>query len=217
MTATIIPAAWGAVLSTGLALLNLYDRTRARPIIRAHVTMASRRALEEPRFVAASVRTGRYDDEEVREFYVEFRVENYGAKPLSLLHIYIETAKNLAYITPEGLPVVLEGQTAATFEVQKEHFDTLDSETRERRKPEIREIGFVDGLDRRYPVPKRRLQDLLDRSLALPTTMAVYVRKEHPENRVLAFQVVNPAIIKSRSTKKFNFLRNRLLFWRSTA
>jgi hypothetical protein len=212
MTATIILSAWGALLSTGLALLALFDRTRARPIIRAYVQMASRRASEEPRFVTAPVRTGRYDDEEIREFYIEFKVENHGTKPLSLQHVYIETAKNLSYITPEGLPIVLEGQTSTTFEVQKEHFDTLDVETGERRKPEIHEVGFVDGLDRRYPVPKKQLQDILGQSLIFPTTMAVYMRKEHPEDRVLAFQIVNVAVIKSRSSKKSGVRKNIILF-----
>jgi hypothetical protein len=214
MTATIILSAWGAVISTGLALLTLFDRTRAKPIIRTYARMASRRASEEPQFVTASVRTGRYDDEEVREFFVEFRAENHGTKPLSLLQIYIETEKNLAYITPEGLPVVLEGQTAATFDVQKEHFDTLDVETKARRKPEIHEIGFVDGLDRRYPVPKEQLQDVLNQSLTLPTTIAAYMRKEHPEDRVLAFKIVHPGVLQSRSTTKPKFRQNRLLFWR---
>ena len=87
-------------------------------------------------------------------------------------------------------------------------------ETRERRKPEIYEIGFVDGLDRRYPVPKGQLENILDESLTLPTTVTVYVRKEHPEDRVVAFQVVNPGIIQTRSTKKPRFRQNRLLFWR---
>ena len=211
-TATIILSAWGAVLSTGLAVLTFFDRARARPIIRAHAQIVSRRALEEPRFVTASVRTGRYDDEEIHEFYVEFKAENHGTKPLSVQHIYIETEKQLSYVTPDGLPVVLESQTTVSFEVQKEHFDTIDVGTKERLKTKIVEIGFVDGLDRRYPVSKKQLQTILDQSLTLPTTMAVYVRKEHSADRVLAFNVVNPAIIKRRSAKKSAF-RPKLIFW----
>lgn len=126
--------------------------------------------------------------------------------------IYIETEKQLSYVTPDGVPVVLEGQTAVCFEIQKEHFDAINVETKERLKSKIFEIGFVDGLDRRYPVSKKQLHNILDQSLTLPTTIAVYVRKEHPEDQVLAFKVVNPAIIKRRSAEKSAF-RQKLILW----
>jgi hypothetical protein len=86
--------------------------------------------------------------------------------------------------------------------VQKEYFDSIEVATGQRIKPDVRETGFVDGLDRRYPVPKKELKELINESLSLPTTWAVYIRKEHPEDRVAAFQVVNPAMLITRSRKE---------------
>ena len=203
MTVTMIVSVWGASLSTILAMLTFFDRTRARPIVRTFVFLTSRRALEKPEFITALVRINpREDWEERREFYVEFRAENHGTKPISLHHIYIDTPKNLFYVTPEGLPVVLEAQSRAVIMVQKEFFDDMDISTLERRSPAILEIGFVDGLDRRYAVPRRQLGNLLARSLELPTGQAVYKRKDDSGSKVLAFQFQHPAVVQPRSEVK---------------
>jgi hypothetical protein len=200
---TLFLSVWGAALSTLLALLTLFDRTRARPIIRAHAKIQFRNASESPRFTTASVKTGPYTDEYLKEIYAEFRVENHGTKPLSLHHIYVEELQgNLVYISPPGLPLVLEGESSATFEIQKEHFDAIDIATQQRVKSTVKEIGFVDALDRRYPVPKMELSELLDESFDLPTTRAIFARKDHEEHKVVAFQMVHNSIIMLRSKPK---------------
>jgi hypothetical protein len=80
MEISFLLSLWGATLSTVLGFLAIIDRFRARPIIRAHAKAQSQVVREEPRFVSASVRTGHYDDLEIREFYIEYRVENHGTK-----------------------------------------------------------------------------------------------------------------------------------------
>jgi len=205
MEAIFYLSAWGAGLSTILAVFSLYDRTRSRPIVRASAEIVSRSVEADGQFVTAKVKMGPYGDEQLREFYIEFKAMNYGSKPISLQHIYIETAKNLSYLTPDGLPIVLEGQTSALFKAQKEHFDSISLKTKEREKNEILSIGFVDGLDRRYPVPLRQLQAILEESMTLPTTIALYSRKEAPDDLVIAFQTVAPVVIKPRSEQVFSF------------
>ncbi|MEA2841921.1 MAG: hypothetical protein QOF41_3251 [Methylobacteriaceae bacterium] len=218
MEITLLLSLWGATLSTALAVLIILDRARARPIIRAYAKLQSRNAQEDAQFVTALVKTSPYGHTETMEFYVEFRVENHGTKPLSLRQIYIEDGPdNLLYISPPGLPLVLEGQSSATFEIQKEYFDDADLITRERRNADVREIGFVDALDRRYAVSKKQLREILGRTVVLPTTRAVFQGKEHPEDRVIAFKAVHPAIIMRRSKKPLRLreqLRHRLLSWR---
>jgi hypothetical protein len=146
------------------------------------------------------MKSGPHDDVYIFEFYVEFRVENHGTKPLSLHHIYIEHENgNLFYITPEGLPLILEGQSSAIFEIQKEYFDDLDFSTKERREPDVREIGFVDALDRRYPVPRKQLEGVMSQSLALPTTRAFFARKDDPDKRVVAFKTIHSQTMMRRS------------------
>jgi hypothetical protein len=214
---TLILSSWGAALSTALAILTFFDRTRARPIIRACATMRSQNASENSQFVTAPVKVGSYDDVHIYEFFVEFRVENHGTKPLALHHVYIEHENgNLIYITPDGLPLVLEGQSSAKFEIQKEYFDDRDITTQERRRPDLQDIGFVDALDRRYSVPKKQLEEVLNESLLLPTTRAVYAQKNNPERRVLAFKAIHPQTMMRRSRpmndlKFFSF--RRLRFW----
>jgi hypothetical protein len=99
------------------------------------------------------------------------------------------------------LPLVLEGQSSATFEIQKEYFDNIDFDTKERCKEELNSIGFVDALDRRYSVPKKQMEEIIDESLTLPTARAFYARKDHPEHRVLAFQTIHAQTIMRRSKK----------------
>jgi hypothetical protein len=201
---TLLLSLWGAALSTLLAILTLFDRTRARPIIRAHARIQLRNASDSPRFMTALVKTGPYDDEFLKEIYAEFRVENHGTKPLSLHHIYVEEGEqgNLVYISPPGLPLVLEGESSATFEIQKEHFDAIDIPTTQRIKSKVNEIGFVDALDRRYPVPKKELSELLDESFDLPTTRKLYARKDNEERKVVAFQTIHNSIIMRRSESR---------------
>src|SRR5258705_13786211 len=83
---TLVLALWGAALSTLLAILTLFDRTRARPIIRAHARIQLRNAPESPRFMTASFKMGPYDDEFLNEIYAEFLVDNIVTKPLSEHH-----------------------------------------------------------------------------------------------------------------------------------
>jgi hypothetical protein len=200
---TLFLSMWGATLSTLLAILTLLDRTRARPIIRAHAKIQFRNVRGEPKFVCRTFKTGRYDDTETQEIFAEFRVENHGTRPLSLQHIYVEEEKgNLNYITPDGLPIVLEGQSSAKFEIQKEYFDAIDFSSKERIIANVIEIGFVDALDRRYRVGKKETNLLLCESLFLPTTRALFRRKEHPEDVVSAFQTVHKAILTRRSQKE---------------
>lgn len=100
-----------------------------------------------------------------------------------------------------------KGKHLLNFAIQKEHFDTIELGTKTRSKPEILQIEFVDGLDRRYPVSEKQLRDLLDQSLKLPTTVAIYKRKAHEEDQVLAFKIVNPAKVMLRSVKEPGFPR----------
>lgn len=212
MEITLLLSLWGAALSTVLAVLAIVDRTRARPIIRTHAKIQISNVRERSKFTTASFKTGRYDDSVVQEIFVEFRAENHGNKPLSLQHVYIEDGNgNLNYITPEGLPLILEGQSSSKFDIQKEYFDAIDIPTRQRVIGDVIEIGFVDALDRRYPVSKKELDLILRESLSLPTTRAVYVRKEYPEDLVVAFQGVHEAILTRRS-RTANHLSRKLPF-----
>jgi hypothetical protein len=165
-----------------------------------------------------SVNQGPYGDQALNEIYAEFRVQNYGTKPLSLQHIYVEENEgNLIYISPAGLPLILEGESSATFEIQKEHFDAVDIPTGGRINAGVLETGFVDALDRRYPIPKAELDQLLDESLKLPTKRAVFARKEQPESKVVAFQTGHSAIIIRRSEKSSRTSRTFPFGFRSIA
>jgi hypothetical protein len=184
-----------------LGVLTLFDRMRSRPIIRANANIAFCRLREKPVFVTAKVQTGSQEQDAVdHEIYVEFQARNYGNRPLSLHHIYIEDSKdNLSYITPDGLPMVLEPQSSAVFMIQKEFFDEIDVRTRERLIGDVIDTGFVDALDRRYPVPKKRLLAVLNESATLPTGKALYKRNDDPE--MVGFQVVHSANMMRRSSR----------------
>jgi hypothetical protein len=214
---TTILSIWGASLSTVLGLLTIYERTRTRPIIRTDASIEYCRARETPLFVVGALQTGPFETDVIEhEIYVEFKAQNYGGKPLSLHHIYIEDAKgNLSYIDSEGLPIVLEAHSSATFMVQKEYFDDIDISTGRRVMGDVVEIGFVDALDRRYSVRRKRLLAILKDSLTLPTGKALFKRKDHPEYVVAAFTIVHNAVIthrspsQKRSDRLFGLLRRR--------
>ncbi|MEA2909348.1 MAG: hypothetical protein QOJ15_1429 [Bradyrhizobium sp.] len=65
-----------------------------------------------------------------------------------------------------------------------------------------------------YPVPRKQLNEILEESLTLSTTCEVYQRKDHPEDRVLAFQAIHPGTVQNRSTNDVGRIRHWLMPWR---
>jgi hypothetical protein len=99
------------------------------------------------------------------------------------------------YIYSDGLPCLLEGQSSATFSIQKEFFDGVDISANERIVGEVKEAGVVDTLDRRYPINRRNLARLLKESFDYPTTIALFVQKGHPDRVVASFPIVDRGAI----------------------
>lgn len=185
-------ALYGAALATLLAVTQCASawRRRTRVRIEAHLEHQTTDAVGTP------VILGRGGDTRTEYIAIRLTARNVGGRPVQVMGVLIESLDlesatfHTRQITPEAvLPVVLDPGSATEMVIQKEHLDLLESCTF---------LGIVDGTGRRHGVPRDQATQLVRQSWVLPTRVSVFQRKGKPEERIVAYQAMDPARLASR-------------------
>ena len=184
-------ALYAAALSTLLALGQAVNSWRQR----SRITVSATMAYAPSGTYGTPVRVQRGKDLLDEVVSVSITIRNIGGVPVQVLGVLLEDLVadrlNVVQITPHGLPVVLDPGTTTMVQLEKEHLDDLAACTF---------IGVVDGTGHRHSVVNPR--SLIEDSWRLPTRLAVYQRRDEPADRVVAFQVADPAILTTRPARR---------------
>lgn len=158
-------AIWGAILSTVLAVIYVYDKIMDKGKVYVHADIER---LDHPNSPHPP------DPHEKFENRVRLTVINCGRRAVQVLGIVlIEAASDEKWImhkiTPSGFPVVLEPETTIepVITIQWLHY----------HKNAIW-LGVVDALGRMYGLSRAELESLLDEAEQLPSTVLWAVRKD---------------------------------------
>jgi hypothetical protein len=195
MDAGTIVGIYGAALSSMLAGYQVITQIRDRPRLKVTADFRFQPLKESQKDAAVgtptNIRRGR--DVHLEEVLVVFTISNEGGAALQIFGVVVESLTkdliSISEITQSPLPHVLEPRTSIRVPIQKEFID---------QNPAITFLGIVDALGRRHGIPRERARDLIFRSWSLPTRVAVYQRRDDPDEKVRAFQARTPASISSR-------------------
>lgn len=174
-TISLTIAIWGAILSTILAGLKVYNLIRDKGDIRVHAAVYRRDSPDEPE--------RKFDNT------VGVTIANHGRRAVQVLGVFFIDRWNGKYnasqIIPDGFPIVLQPETAIEAEVQIQwlHY----------RKPVIW-FGVVDALGRLYGLIDEELEGLLRQAEEAPSTVVWFQRKDDPGKKVMAFQPKDKAV-----------------------
>lgn len=204
-------AAWGAVLSTMLAVLQISTWRNARPrlTVTCQPMFKSVNDNDSDTFgTIVDVKQG--GDILKNEMVIEFIVTNHGDKAVQVSAVVIESVDQRLlgtfHVSAKPLPIVLEPRTSEIIEVQKEHIDMTDS---------ISFLGVVDATGRRHAAPRDQSIRLTEACWAAPTRVKWFRRKDDPSVAVRAFQAKSNSRFKQRELK--NRERIKVLVSRATA
>jgi hypothetical protein len=174
-TISLTIAIWGAILSTILAGLKVYDLIRDKGDIRVHAAVYRRDCPDEPE--------RKFDNT------VGVTIANQGRRAVQVLGVFFIDRWNGKYtasqIIPNGFPIVLQPEMAIEAEIQIQwlHY----------RKPVIW-FGVVDALGRLHGLSDEELESLLHQAEEAPSTVCWFQRKDDPDKKVIAFQPKDKAV-----------------------
>ena len=189
MDLKLILAAYGAVLSTSLAVLTLVKFLRDRPSISVEATTVFSPSSEGADTHGILICVKRGDDELWEEVDIELCIRNSGDKACQICDVFIEQENVIQQIRPEGLPVVLEPRTQSVVRVQPEYFaPKVMGEKRELVPDSILAAGVFDALGEKHSILSENFEKLVDQCATLPVRTSVYQHKE-TGNHVIAFKV----------------------------
>ena len=190
---------WGAVVSTAIAILQIFKAIREKPQITIDADTIHIPSSESESTHGVLVQVKRGDDLLWEEIDVELAIRNSGYASLQITNIFIETNSYIQQIYPDGLPVILQPRTSVTVRVQPEFFAPVSLKNFGGNKYELIDdelisAGAFDGLGKKHKINKKRLSLLNKKINELPLRRGIYKNKKRG-NVVIAFQAKDKAKI----------------------
>lgn len=198
----LIIGLWGAVIATALAVLEIAKSLRDKPRVVPRFQLLMIPSREDAQTHGLVVRTQRSHDILWEEADVEVSVANEGRVPIQIASVNVETERSIHQIVPDGLPVILEPNTAQSVLVQPELLAPLtvsqgEQEAKNMIPIEVIEIGVMDALGKKHSISKADRNKIVGHCRALPLRTAVYRHKD-TGNLVTAFQSADTARLVSK-------------------
>jgi hypothetical protein len=191
----LVLAIYGAILSTGLALLTAIKFLRERPRISVECIPLCRTAREGSETHGVLVRVLHGDDVLWEEADVEIRVCNAGTQACQVTDVFVETATEVQKIRPNGLPVILEPRTSCSVYVQPEYFvPKTPTESEGLIDIPVEAVGVYDALAKKHRISRGNLATLVRWCAELPVRTSLFRHKD-TGNVVVAFKAKDPATI----------------------
>lgn len=191
-------AVYAAGLSTTTALVGFARMIRDRPSVAVHAAFAFA-SLSQDAEAAATTRGTLVEMHEQGLMYectVTLRIVNRGRRAVEVVAVLVE---GLSYadsptisaheIRPQGLPAVLEPLSSIETTIQKEHFD---------QNHLLLFLGVVDALGHRHAADDDDVRKMLETNQTLPTSIAVFQRRDDPAKKVTAWSTKDATALTTR-------------------
>jgi hypothetical protein len=147
---------WGAGLSTILALFQIKNLVRDKPVIKTDATLAFRSVSDsEPEYGTRQI-----TPQGTTEIVVSFEISNHGRRSIQIVAVFIEGRQGqLNQVESRNLPVVVEPGCQITTIIQKEWLDD----------PEMIRVGVFDALGKRHALRSSIASELFADCRSLPS------------------------------------------------
>lgn len=191
----VLLAIYGALLSTGLAVLAFAKFRRERPLVSVDATTVFTPAREGDDTHGVLIHVERGDDILCEEADVEIRIRNAGAAACQISDVFVETATEIQQVRPEGLPIILTPNTSVSVRVQPEYFvPKRPTKEGDLELTRVQAVGVFDALGKKHLISKENLASLVQQCGKWPLRTALFKHKESG-NTVMAFQAKDRATI----------------------
>ncbi len=191
--------AYGALLSTGLAVLAIFRFWRERPRISVNARIIVKSASKEDETHGVLRQAQRGDDLLWEEVDVEISVRNSGAEQCQISGVFVETGSALFEVAPTNFPVILTPNTGSSALVQPEYIVpkkiTLSGQLLDES---VSAFGVFDALGNKHAIPESELNQIVTSCRGLPLRTSRYKHRK-TGRMVVAFQVKdNGALIEKK-------------------
>lgn len=194
-TATTI-AVYAAGLSTTTALVSFARMIRDRPSIAVQASFsfaAASSADDVPKGTPVEM----HEPGLIYECLVHMRIVNRGRRAVQVVAVVVEgvAERNKSNVIashevrPHPLPTVLEPLSSVEVSIQKEHFDQDD---------ELLFLGVLDALGHRHATADEDILKILETNQTLPTSIALFQRRDDPTKKIAAWQTKDVATMTTR-------------------
>ena len=203
----LILGAWGAIVSTIVAIFGIVKELNEKPRISISVHNISA-SISEARGAHVQVQHG--DDLLEENWYPELIIRNRGKLATQIICFYKDTKDSIEEIVPTGLPIVLEPRTSHVIKLQPEYFVDASFRIDEKRErlssPEIKyhpivSAGVIDALGKRHNIKKKNLLDLYNLYSQLSLRYGVFKNKS-TGNYIIAHQAQDKIKLVKKSSKR---------------
>ena len=193
-----IVSVYGALLSTALALVTVVRFLRERPRISVKASTISVPATPESDTHGVLLLVKETHGTFWKEVNVQVRVHNSGAQQCQIAEVFVETAREIHFVRPLGLPVILQPNTGVTVEIQPEYMvQKVANTVGTIRSERVLALGVVDAIGKMHRVRRKNLQDLASRCEDLPMR-TVLTKHAGTGDTLVGFQVKDDGHIVSK-------------------
>ncbi len=184
--------AWGAVVSTSVAILHLFKAISEKPRISVEAVILSKSASEGQDTYGFLIQTKRGHDIRWEEIVIELTIRNSGYRACQITDIFVEEEKSISQIRPKPLPWVLDPITSVSVLVQPEWFvpssPANESGGESGQKDDIVLVaGVFDALGKKHKIQRDNLRELIKKLRDLPVRKKLF-RQEKTGALITAFQ-----------------------------
>ncbi|MEJ2611365.1 MAG: hypothetical protein P8179_15105 [Candidatus Thiodiazotropha sp.] len=172
----LLLSAWGAIIATVLGIIKIYEFRKEKPKISIDAEIFYSPCNKEDDTYGVKIELQRGPDLLWHQALVQFTIRNSGNKPIQVISVFCETAKQVTQITTPELPVVLDPNTQQQLNLQPEFFSG-----------EQKKIGILDALGEKHTIKLKQFNALKSEVGNLPLRIKNYKHKEKG-HEVEAFQ-----------------------------
>ena len=172
----LLLSAWGAIVASILGIIKIYEFRKEKPNILIDAEVFYSPCNKEDNTYGVKVELQRGPDLLWNQALVKFTIRNSGNKPIQIISVFCEKAKQVTQITTPELPVVLDPNTQQQLDLQPEFFSG-----------ELNKIGVLDALGERHTIELTQFNALTSEVRDLPLRIKKYKNKEKG-HEVEAFQ-----------------------------
>lgn len=188
----LVLAVWGAVVSTSLAILHIFQAIREKPRICVEALLVTRAASEGQDTHGVLLHVQRGQNLFWEESDVEVTIRNSGHRACQITDIFVESESFINQVRPEPLPFVLDPNTSVSVLIQPEWFAPIlpaneKSEDPGQKDDTVLAAGVFDALGEKHNIRKESLSELVRTCRELPLRAKLYRHKE-TGNIITAFQ-----------------------------
>ena len=187
MKVELVLGIWGSVISSILAIKQIWDWFRDRAdvvvsIAMVYDTVAEGSDTHGVLFLDESGSHPLWKNADVEVF-----ISNRGHRPCQIAYVLVEFDQTLFLVTPEPLPMILERDCMIAVRVQPELLAMRDTVNKSQRDDPPRfqsplAIGVIDGLGRKWFAPEKQLNLAAERARALP--LRYEAREDHEPGKI---------------------------------